>query len=357
MTSVQGIATLMAVDGMEGDPDTFYGAAGINGKGSGLLESHDGGDKYDTDVPQGGMMDLGIAVSKDGETLCMSGMNTFVRAAGAEDFVRIDDTISGMSQTVVATDKGFGSAGGWQRKDGFKVLETVNGVIVSNDNGVTWDMFDIGANITDGYYARYAAFPTDDTWYVSSGTWPMDEEEVKEQASADSPLTRHLLRSGALRTKVVAKAADAEGDGYVGGVFKTTDGGKTFSEVLNTHGEFYFNDISCFDADNCIVAAEGKSSVGYHTTDGGASWKMIVDTDTSGSGSSMMATTMISTTEFWFAGGLPGVAGYFYHSTDGETVEKMQLEGAYCMDLTFRGGAGYAAVMSRQTCGVAKYVE
>ena len=79
MTSVQGIATLMAVDGMEGDPDTFYGAAGINGKGSGLLESHDGGDKYDTDVPQGGMMDLGIAVSKDGETLCMSGMNTFVR--------------------------------------------------------------------------------------------------------------------------------------------------------------------------------------------------------------------------------------------------------------------------------------
>ena len=40
----------------------------------------------------------------------------------------------------------------------------------------------------------------------------MDEEEVKEQASADSPLTRHLLRSGALRTKVVAKAADAEGN-------------------------------------------------------------------------------------------------------------------------------------------------
>jgi len=85
--------------------------------------------------------------------------------------VRIDDTISGMSQTVVATDKGFGSAGGWQRKDGFQVIETVNGVIVSNDNGVTWDLFDIGANVTDGYYARYAAFPTDDTWYVSSGTW------------------------------------------------------------------------------------------------------------------------------------------------------------------------------------------
>ena len=35
---------------------------------------------------------------------------------------------------------------------------------------------------------------------------------MKEQASADSPLTRHLLRSGALRTKVVAKAADAEGN-------------------------------------------------------------------------------------------------------------------------------------------------
>lgn len=79
MTSVKGISTMMSVDGMEGDADTFYGAAGVNGKGSGLLESHDGGDKYDVDVPQGGLMDLGIAVSKDGETLCMSGMNTYVR--------------------------------------------------------------------------------------------------------------------------------------------------------------------------------------------------------------------------------------------------------------------------------------
>ena len=70
--------------------------------------------------------------------------------------------------------------------------------------------------------------------------------------------------------------------------------------MLNTHGEFYFNDISCFDADNCIAAAEGMGSAGYHTTDGGASWKMIIDTDASGSGSSMMATAMISATEFWY---------------------------------------------------------
>ena len=41
---------------------------------------------------------------------------------------------------------------------------------------------------------------------------PMAAEEVKEQASAGRPLTRHLQRSGSLRTKVVAEAADAEGN-------------------------------------------------------------------------------------------------------------------------------------------------
>ena len=55
-------------------------------------------------------------------------------------------------------------------------LEQANGVAVTTDGGASWNVYDLG-NSTDmhDYPARYGAFPTEDTWYVSTGTWPTDD--------------------------------------------------------------------------------------------------------------------------------------------------------------------------------------
>ena len=212
MTNVKDVTTLLGVDSPPGDGETFYAAAGENGKGSGYIKSTNGGMTSTFDYPQGGMMDLDIAVSEDGTTMAMVGMGVFVKNADSSDFTRVAG-MSGVSQSVVATQDGFGAAGQFQNADG-----QFNGVAVSSDNGASFNLVDIGTNMTAGFYARYAAFPSAKTWYVSTGSWPSDDDAVTKAHQ----LNRHVTKSGAFRTSTPSvKGIDT----FVGSIVKTTDGG------------------------------------------------------------------------------------------------------------------------------------
>ena len=78
--------------------------------------------------------------------------------------------------------------------------------------------------------------------------------------------------------------------------------------------------------------------------------------DMTGAGGSLMGAYMVSPTDFWFCGGVPGMKGQFLHF-DGSSVESESVQGAYCNGLTFRGGGGFAAVMGQAVSGVLAYKE
>jgi hypothetical protein len=338
LSNIKGVTILIGIDSPPNKPNTVIAAAGQNGVGEGYIVSEDGGQTSTFYHPEGGMMDMDIAVSDDESAMCMVGMGLWMKKDSDDHFSRVS-TLTGTSQNVGSMPGGFGAAGQFRDADNF-----YNGVATSTDNGVTWSGSDIGLNSSAGYIARYASFPTTNTWYVTSGTWPMDDEEKQEDL-----LTSRLTKKGAVRDH--KKNVGAEG--WVGAVSKTTDGGKTWEMVYHT-AAYYFNAISCADENNCIAVAEGDYAVGFHTTDGGKTWTKMITEEMTGKGASLMGAYMKSPTEFWFAGGT-GNSATFYHSTDGSTTTLDTLQAGPVMKVTFRSGAGYAALINHQTCAIATY--
>lgn len=346
-TNLDHVTILMGIDSSDQSDSDFVVGAGQNGKGYGVCSSSDSGDTYDFDYPQGSLMNLAAGVSRDGSVWGLGGVGLFTRTAGDDDFDRNEDLMGTTIDIKPFADspKGLGSAGLFTLFGGDKTVVQVNGAVVTTDGGASWAAYDLG-NSTDvhAYPARYGAFPADDTWYITTGSWPTSDAQK---------VSRHISKTG----QVITSVKDDVADGYTGAVFKTTDGGKTFNEVLKSKGEFYFNGIHCYDIDNCVVAAEGMGAAGYVTSNGGATWTQTVTADMTGSGGSLLGAYMVSPSDYWFCGGVPGIKGQFWHVTDGKAVNVQNVQGAYCNGLTFRGGAGYAAVMGQSVSGVLKYNE
>merc|ERR1712083_901059 len=114
---------------------------------------------------------------------------------------------------------------------------------------------------------------------------------------------------------------------YTAELWKSTDGGKTWKNLIADKGNFYFNDIHCIDDTHCVAVGEGFANDGsaspgarvYLTTDG-ETFKELHREATTGA-ESLMAARMLSTTEHW-VGGTTSVGGLLapvlaLHSTDG----------------------------------------
>jgi photosystem II stability/assembly factor-like uncharacterized protein len=229
-------------------------------------------------------------------------------------------------------DHSFGSAGTFNVKSDF-----YNGLAVTNDGGATWAYYDIGLEYPE-YTARYAAFPTDDTWYVSTGSWWTDPSSKDKFA-----LTNRVSIDKQSNKYTWEKPLKS---GEMGAIAKTIDGGKTFKKVHTTPG-FYFNQIDCADTETCIAVMESsEASQAVMTTDGGKTWKTVVDDGDS----AMMCVQMISATEAWVGGGRglgPEREGHYFHTVDGgATWEQTELDGGICMDISFAEGSsvGYSTV-------------
>lgn len=344
-TSIAGYSTLIGLDSK--DSSTVYGAAGQSGKGSGHVISTDGGAHNNFVYPEG-MLPMDVCVDSANNAVMVGVGSIWFSGFSQDEFVRTKQT--GTSQSCASWGEGkFGVAG---------IFAGKNGVAVSTDRGFSWKTSDIGTNSSQ-YPARYAAFPSDETWFVTAGTWPMDGLTANTHSSYRVSQRLAVEKdSYSFPSEHKPKRNNVEGSMYFGAVFKTTDGGVTWSQVFTFPDNTYYpNAIHCADDDNCIFTAENtETSVGYRTTDGGKTWTEMVTEEMTGEGVSLMGAFMSSATDFWWSGGLPGRMAYFYHSTDGTNVDTIKVQGGYSTDISFTAdGTGYSTQLGMNTCAIIKY--
>jgi hypothetical protein len=151
----------------------------------------------------------------------------------------------------------------------------IAGVAVSEDSGKSFKYVKYGHTLP----ARYAAFPSKDVWYVTGGKF----DDGNDTVSYDY---RNTFRAHMNTLQYIAGYEQSEGveQGYQGVptasgcIMKTTDGGKTWENVMDEPEKFYVNEISCTDDNTCWATVSGigpKTINGgaiMHTTDGGKTW-------------------------------------------------------------------------------------
>jgi photosystem II stability/assembly factor-like uncharacterized protein len=199
--------------------------------------------------PAGGM-NMDVAFTPSGKVGAIATVSGVLLTQDGKTFEKVPNLL-GVSQNVESfSSDGLGATGSFF----LKTTNThANGVAVSQDSGKSWNVFDIGLNSTS-YVARYGAFPTTETWFVSSGSWPYDASEKLAATTHRLSARVHLKAQGA--DFKAAKAGSVTG--YPGAISKTTDGGATWTKVYDSEGGAYFNEINCFDVNSCIAVAENE---------------------------------------------------------------------------------------------------
>jgi hypothetical protein len=203
--------------------------------------------------------------------------------------------------TSVAVDKATGLRQAFPDE-----LATTNVIWVSTDGGYTFGSKNVsGAPLPtpNCTYVRYIANPTPDVIYLTLGNFPGN----KDSRGSDSDIARRVRRSpsepfsfkrnehsevafdgkGGVRHIRTARAErNANGPfgssssssssgfanncGYSAAILKSTDGGNTWSTILESTGLWYPNEIACSNATHCVFVAEGAETgaLVYRTTDG-----------------------------------------------------------------------------------------
>lgn len=335
-----------------------YGAVMDNTVGFGVVRTTDYAATGTFYGPAGGF-NMDIAYSADGSLGAIAGMGgVFLGVPASADFTKVAG-IHGMSQNVETWgQKSFGATGQFS----FSAHDAVNGVVVTLDGGQTWSHSDIGVDASH-YYARYGAFPSDTTWFVTSGMWPSDEVNARSRRdhsrlSAYLTFTSNhtLVATPNVRVqKSRGKLGDDNTTGWYGGISRTTDGGKTWTQVFNTD-LFYFNQIHCSDVNTCLAVGENDDGAFVVSSkDGGNTWATVL---TAPAGVSLAAVRMLSATEAWVSGGSQGrggLQGNYYHTTDGGATWNLETASGYSFDLSFKDGVGYSAYLTQSYSSMAVY--
>jgi len=262
------------------------------------------------------------------------------------------ETESQSVEGIMGVPQGYGVTGQFGK---------ANGVAISANGGQTFQMFDCGLNNTI-YMTRYGSFPSASTWYLSAGTWPASaEQRAKGKATGFHQKSQRISLHMDPVTKQVKPVFDfsefqkkprtpQDNNGYYAAITKTTNGGKTWTQVFNNVNNYYPNAISCPTVNDCWFVAESggdSDQPGANiiaTNDGGTTW--ITQFTNSDPNYSLMAINMISATEGWAAGGIldSSFDGEWLHTTNGgQSWVPTTLKGVYGNDLSFvqTGGGNY----------------
>jgi len=234
------------------------------------------------------------------------------------------------------------------------VGETLNGgqgCAVSTNYGQHFTFYNASVLQT---IARYGAFPSATTWYISAGQWPGGSTAVDNNANS-AVVTRQMTKR--LHYHYDKEAKKYSHSWHTGGdesednsfewqaqIVKTTDGGKTWQTMFYNHSHYYFNQMDCASELICVAAAESdaKSSAGvwlFTTTNGGTSWTNTMYM--AGNQYSVVAVEFVSATEVWASGAELGQIGpkfaYFWHSTDAGNTWTLvdNVKGVYPFALSF----------------------
>eukprot|EP00053_Salpingoeca_punica_P024749 m.14551 g.14551 ORF g.14551 m.14551 type:complete len:385 (+) comp7155_c0_seq2:65-1219(+) len=353
-TDIVGVAFTSATEGfVSGD---------ANGVGPLILKTTNGGVDWDDCQANFGPDLLLLDVDAAVESIVVS--SVFGELYSVDDGASFNPSKGGgQSQNVryLGTNgdggKKFGCAGTYK-------FGKVQGVAVSQDGGKTFVAF----NASLFTLARYAAFPTDTTWYVAAGEWP-STDRVKE------PLRKSFFHDarGKLRRYQPNYKPQPVGDaGWLAQISKTTDGGKTWKTVFANNGSFYFNGIDCApnDPNHCCAVGEssGISAGGariHCTTDGGKTWnRTFFMPETQKEHYSLMELRYVDANTIWAVGGeMTAIepSAWFLLSTDGGQTwaqGSKPLPGYMAFSLSMvNGNLGFASVdnLITQTAGVAKF--
>jgi len=320
---------------------TAFVAAGSNGAGAEILKTEDSGKTFNSISPAGAAFLLLDAGSNSATSAVVNGLFGAQHTTDGKTF-QASKGGGGQGQSVEGFGKNsYGIAGAFGA--------TGSGVAVSTDGGATFTSFSCGTALDNQHPARYAAFPSDTTWYVSGGAWPQNSNSMSDEKSlyVKNLNERVQLRQDRATGDMFHKRLELDELGspnnvtqYTGAIAKTTDGGKTWKKVFQQDGSFYFNGIHCHDEEHCIAVAEGHhcANPGAHifvTHDGGAHWNQTLFD--SGAGAGLMGARMTSATEGWAAGGLGSTLsfeGRFWHTMDaGNTWTKEPLKGMLAMGI------------------------
>jgi photosystem II stability/assembly factor-like uncharacterized protein len=216
-------------------------------------------------------------------------------------------------------------------QNGLMTLATASGVCISTTNGVLYTCHKVPYKY--GQTGRYASAPSANVIYNTAGAWPSQSKPWSASQNNVKEVTRNLRmirESGALKYEVGPRlniADDPSNETYTAELWKSSDGGKTWKNLIADQGSFYFNDIHCIDETHCVAVGEGFAKDGstspgarvYLTTDG-ETFKEVHRENATGE-DSLMAARMLSDTEHW-AGGTTKAGGLLapvlaLHSTDG----------------------------------------
>jgi len=347
--------------------DKCAAAALANGVGS-FVENWQDGKWKKTQIQT--MMILDTAITPSGKIVAATVWPIFTSSDGSTYTKAVGVSGASQSANVFGSDKeSFALVGSWvdTTTEGSKPV-TVYGVASSTDSGNTWK---ISGNVPPGF-ARYGAFPTDTTWYVSSGMW--GSSNLKNSDSGHYPMSERFeasINGGKFvengKNRHLHSASNVSATGWFGAVSKSTDGGATWTQVFQTDYEndvIYFNGISCSSVDHCVVVGEGYDeqgeykTVGHVTFDGGLTWTNSLTTKDVG----LMQVDLISELEGWAAGTAKdgrNLYGQFYWTNDGGKtwVLKQSLNNCFCIDMDFADAKGFAACSSSSgsSCSVAIY--
>jgi len=215
-------------------------------------------------------------------------------------------------------------------QNGLMTLTQASGPCVSTTNGVLYTCHTVPYKY--GQTGRYSSAPSANVIYTTAGTWPSkaqqpndDEFEVTRNLRLVRKLGRVHYEVGP-KTDIGTKVRD-DNETYSAELWKSSDGGKTWKNLIAEKGTFYFNDIHCIDDTHCVAVGEGFANDGstspgarVYVTSDGETFKLLHQESTTG-GESLMAAKMISATEHW-AGGTTKAGGLTaplmaLHSTDG----------------------------------------
>jgi len=315
-----------------------------NGQGSFILQTTDGGNSWNA-VPNNVTALLLMGVAADGTTAVVGDMFGIEYSSQPTGYSFKAAKLSGGLTTQdiqLVQDGGYAAAG--------NTILGGNGVAVSKDStGSAFKFFNISALKTS---ARYGSYPSSKVWYVAAGEWPnnkfesdiedeFEEENIVREVSSRIALHVDPENDFAL-TPIYRRTVGDNTTSWKAQIVKTTDGGKTWTSQFYDENNFYFNQISCFDEDNCAVVGEADTSAQpgvrvYVTADGGNTWTRTLYNATSTY--SIMAVNYIAKGEIWAAGGnldQSNFQGFFWHSLDaGNTWSTTTVAGVYANDMSF----------------------
>jgi len=210
-------------------------------------------------------------------------------------------------------------------QNGMMVLTNTAGPCVSTTNGILYTCHKVPYKY--GQAGRYSSAPSANVIYHTAGTWPSKAPNPGRFELSRN--VRLLSKQGKVEYEVGAAPIlrDDPNVTYTAELWKSSDGGKTWKNLIADKGAFYFNDIHCIDETHCVAVGEGFANDGstspgarVYLTEDGETFKEVHRESTTGA-ESLMAARMLSTTEHW-VGGTTSVGGLLapvmaLHSTDG----------------------------------------